>query len=144
MVGCGFLLQGVKGLRRFMDWPLRAKLTALLVAAALLPLIVSTAFDIRDARHRLVTQSAALLAARGDQLSGELDTLIDKYQHAAERIAHVPNALQPNVAPSTDIDPANFESLHKLLSVMPASDHNVIAVALLDAGGVVKVASASR
>ncbi len=127
-----------------MDWPLRTKLTVLLVAAALLPLIVSTAIDIRDARHRLVTQSAALLAARGDQLSGELDTLIDKYQHAAERIAHVPNALQPGVAPSTDIDPANFEPLHKLLSVMPASDRNVIAVALLDAGGVVKVASDSR
>jgi PAS domain S-box-containing protein len=144
MVSCGFLLQGVKGLRRFMDWPLRAKLTVLLVAAALLPLIVSTAIDIRDARHRLVTQSAALLAARGDQLSGELDTLIDKYQHAAERIAHVPNALQPGVAPSTDIDPANFEPLHKLLSVMPASDRNVVAVALLDAGGVVKVASDSR
>jgi hypothetical protein len=60
----------VKGLRRFTDWPLRAKLTALLVAAALLPLIVSTAIDIRDARHRLVTLAAALLAARGDQLSG--------------------------------------------------------------------------
>jgi PAS domain S-box-containing protein len=134
----------VKGLRRFTDWPLRAKLTALLVVSALLPLIVSTAIDIRDVRHRLVTQSAALLAARGDQLSGELDGLIDKYQHAAERIGHVPNALQPRAATSTDIDPANLESLHKLLSVMPASDHNVIAVAILDADGVVKVASDSR
>jgi PAS domain S-box-containing protein len=136
--------RGVKGLRRFMDWPLRSKLMALLVAAALLPLIVSTAIDIRDARQRLVAQSAALLAARGDQLSGELDSLIDKYQHAAERIAHVPNALQPSAAASADIDPANFESLHKLLSVMPASDRNVAAVAILDAGGVVKVASDPR
>jgi PAS domain S-box-containing protein len=131
-------------LRRFMDWPLRAKLTALLVAAALLPLIVSTAIDIRDARHRLVTQTAALLAARGDQLYGELDNLNESYRHAAERIAHIPNALQPSVPTSTDIDPANFESLHNLLSVMPANDRNVIAVAILDAHGVVKVASDSR
>ena len=134
----------MKGLRRFMDWPLRAKLTALLVAVALLPLIVSTAIDIGDARHRLVTQSAALLAARGDQLSGELDNLNDGYRHAAERIAHLPNALQLSVTTSADIDPANFESLHKLLSVMPASDRNVIALAILDAHGVVKVASDSR
>ena len=134
----------MKGLRRFMDWPLRAKLTTLLVAAALLPLIVSTAIDIRDARQRLVMQSAALLAARGDQLSGELDNLNDSYRHAAERIAHIPNALQLSVPASTDIDPANFESLHKLLTVMPASDRNVMALAILDAHGVVKVASDSR
>jgi PAS domain S-box-containing protein len=134
----------MKGLRRFMDWPLRAKLTTLLVAAALFPLIVSTAIDIRDARHRLVMQSAALLAARGDQLYGELDNLNETYRHAAERIAHVPNALQLSGTASTDIDPANFESLHKLLSVMPANDHSVIALAILDAHGVVKVASDSR
>jgi PAS domain S-box-containing protein len=134
----------MKGLRRFTDWPLRAKLTALLVAVALLPLIVSTAIDIRDARHRLVTQNAALLAARGDQLRGELDNLNDTYLHAAERIAHIPNALQLSVTTSKDADPANFESLHELLGVMPASDGNVIAVAILDADGVVKVASDSR
>jgi PAS domain S-box-containing protein len=133
----------MKGLRRFTDWPLRAKLTALLVAVALLPLAISTAIDIRDVRHRLVTQSAALLAARGDQLVGELDYINDTYQHAVERLAHIPNALQ-SVRTSTEIDPANFDSLHKLLSVRPASDPNVIAMAILDADSVVKVASDSR
>ncbi len=131
-------------MHRFADWPLRTKLTALLVAGALLPLIVSTATDIRDARHRLLTQTAALLAARGDQLCGELDGLIDKYQHAAERITHVPNALQLSFTAATDGKPADFDSLHNLLTVMPASDRNVIAVAILDADGIVKVASDSR
>lgn len=134
----------MKGVYRLADWPLRAKLTALLIAAALLPLIVSTAIDIRDARHRLVTQAAAVLAARADQLSGTLDSLIDRYQHAAERIAQVPSALQLSITTGTDVKPSDFDSLHKLLNVMPASDRNVIAVAILDAAGVVRVASDSR
>jgi hypothetical protein len=37
-------------LLRFMDWPLRAKMAALLVGASLLPLAVAAFIDIREAR----------------------------------------------------------------------------------------------
>ena len=130
----------MKGWTRFVDWPLRAKLAALLVIASLLPLIAATVIDIRDAHHRILTQAGALLAARADQLVGNLDAVNRVYRNAAERIAHIPNAL-PIVASS--LKPADFDSLHNLLGVMPASDPNVIATAILGPAGVVKAASNS-
>jgi PAS domain S-box-containing protein len=131
----------MKGWTRFVDWPLRAKLAALLVIASLLPLIVATVIDIRDARHRVLAQTEALLAARADQLVGNLDAVNRVYRSAAERIAHIPNALQSTVTPSTNLKLADFDALHSLLSVMPANDTNVIATAILDPTGVVKAAS---
>ena len=61
----------MRALFRFMDWPLRAKMAALLVVASLLPLGVATLINIREARHRMLANTAALLAARGDQLLHE-------------------------------------------------------------------------
>jgi PAS domain S-box-containing protein len=133
----------MKGWTRFVDWPLRAKLAVLLVVASLLPLIVATVIDIRDAHNRVLAQTEALLAARADQLVGNLDAVNRVYRNAAERIAHIPNALQSIATPSTSLKPADFDALHNLLSVMPASDSNVIAIAILDPAGVVKVASNS-
>jgi PAS domain S-box-containing protein len=131
----------MKGWTRFVDWPLRAKLAAFLALASLLPLIVAAVIDIRDARHRILMQSDALLAARADQLVGSLDGVNRVYRSAAERIAHLPNALQSIMTPSTGLRPADFDSLRNLLGVMPAHDTNVIATAILDPAGVVKVAS---
>jgi PAS domain S-box-containing protein len=131
----------MKGWTRFVDWPLRAKLAALLVVASLLPLVIATAIDIRDARHLVLTQTEALLAARADQLVGNLDAVNRVYRNAAERIAHIPNVLQSTVTRSASPKPADIESLHNLLSVMPAHDSNVIAIAILDPTGVVKAAS---
>ncbi len=97
--------------------------------------------DIGDARSRLQADTAALLAARGDQLVGELDTVNDSYQHAADRIAHVPNVQQLSAAPSTTPSPADAEALHRLLKVLPDNDSNVMAVAILGPTGVVRAAS---
>jgi hypothetical protein len=58
---------------RFMDWPLHAKMMVLLVVASLLPLGVAAFIDIREAQQRLLANTAALLAARSDQLVRELD-----------------------------------------------------------------------
>jgi PAS domain S-box-containing protein len=131
----------MKGWTRFVDWPLPAKLAALLVIASLLPLAIATVIDIRDARHRVLTQTEALLAARVDQLVGNLDAVNRVYRNAAERIAHLPNTLQALVTPATNLKAADLESLHKLLNVMPANDGEVVAVAILDRTGVVKAAS---
>src|ERR1700744_1879104 len=131
----------MKGWTRFVDWPLPAKLAALLVVASLLPLAIATVIDIRDARHRVLTQTEALLAARADQLVCNLDAINRVYRNAAERIAYLPNTIQSLVTPSTNLKAADLESLHKLLNVMPANDGDVVAVAILDSTGVVKAAS---
>jgi hypothetical protein len=61
----------MSALFRCMDWPLRAKMAALLVAASLLPLAIAAIIDIRKARERLLENTETLLAARGDRLLGE-------------------------------------------------------------------------
>jgi hypothetical protein len=71
---------------RFLDWPLRAKMAALLTVASVLPLGVAAALDIREARQRLLANTAALLAARGEQRRGELDALHRGYQRSSDRI----------------------------------------------------------
>jgi PAS domain S-box-containing protein len=134
----------MRGLHRFADWPLRAKVAALLIGASLLPLFFATVIDISDARQRLQSQAGALLAARGDQLVEALDAVNDSYQHAADRIAHLPNAQQLSITQILDPSPAEAQSLHKLLKVLPDSDPNVIAVAILDSTGVVRAASELR
>jgi len=58
----------VKALFRFMDWPLRARMAALLVVTSLIPLGIAAMVDVSEARQRLLATTARLLAARGDQL----------------------------------------------------------------------------
>ncbi len=134
----------MKGLFRFMDWPLRVKLAALLVVASLLPQIVASVSDIRDSRARIVTQNAALLTARGDQLADKLDSVMEAYQRAADRFAHLPNVLQSSAASWKETTCLQTSILSAIYYVMSARDVNVIAVAILDSAGVVKAASNPR
>jgi PAS domain S-box-containing protein len=130
----------MRRLFRFMDWPLRAKLAALLVVASVIPLGVAALIDIREARQRLLANTAALLAARGDQLVGQLDTFHSGYQRSADRVAHLPNVVGFCQARPEDID--RFKSsLRTVLDVWPASDANIRGVAILDVSGTVKIAT---
>src|SRR5258706_10510018 len=78
---------------RFGDWPLRAKMAALLVAASLLPLGISTVVDVQQTRARALESTKDLLAARGDQIVHELDAVNRGYQRAVDRIARFPDAM---------------------------------------------------
>lgn len=121
---------------RFMDWPLRAKMAALLVVASLLPLGIETLLNIREARARLLANTAALLAARGDQLLGQLDTFHRGHQRSLDGVAHLPRVLEFYQA-----GPENRDRLKAILEVWPASDPNIRGVALLDAAGTVQLAT---
>ena len=70
---------------RFADWPLRAKMAALLVAASLLPLAIWAYVDLRQDEARLLDGMKSLLEARGDQIVHELDSFHRGYQRAVER-----------------------------------------------------------
>src|SRR5437899_458896 len=84
----------MKKLFRFLDWPLRAKMAALLVVASVLPLAIAAIIDIRQARQRLVENTADLLAARGDQLVNQLDTFHRAYQSSVEKFTRLPLIFQ--------------------------------------------------
>jgi hypothetical protein len=94
----------MRALFRFMDWPLRAKMAALFVVASLLPLGVATLINIREARERLVANTADLLAARGDHLADQLDLFHRGYQGSAGRVAHLPNVVEFCQARAEDSD----------------------------------------
>jgi len=64
---------------------MRAKMAALLVVASLLPLVAAMILDIRGARERLLANTGALLSARGDHLSDQLDAFNRSYQRSVEQ-----------------------------------------------------------
>src|SRR5262245_11282306 len=115
---------------RFMDWPLRAKMAALLVVASLLPLGVATWINIDEAREKLLAHTADLLAARGDQLVGQLDIFNRGYQRSVDRVAHLPAVLEWFQARPTDGERLK-SGIRTLLQVWPTSDPNIRGVALL-------------
>ena len=130
-------------LLRFMDWPLRAKMAALFVVASLLPLGVATWINIEEARERLVADTAAVLAARGDQLVGRLDTFNFGYQRSADRAARLPDVMEFFQARPADMDRLK-PRLRALLNTWPASDANIRSVALLDLSGVLRFGTDDR
>ncbi len=128
---------------RFGDWPLRAKMTALLMAASLLPLCISTVIDVRQARESVLDSTQALLAAHGDRIVRELDALNRGYQRAIRRIAGFPDTTAYCHA-----DAKQRAQLHAgmsgLLAAYPASDPGIRGAALIDDSGRVLVATESQ
>jgi len=133
----------MKMIFRFMDWPLRVKMAVLLVVASLLPLGIATWVNIQEARERLLTNTAAVLAARGDQLVGRLDTFNLGYQRSVDRVAHLPAVMEFFHVRPADADRLK-PGIRALLQVWPASDPNIRGVALLDPSGTVSIATEDR
>ena len=113
---------------RLRDWPLRLKLAALLALASLIPLAVSATLDVRDARARSVAATTALLAARADELVGELDTFHRGYAQAATRLAKFPTVV--DFCHRGDGGGSLAATAQALLDVWPSSDANIRGVAL--------------
>jgi PAS domain S-box-containing protein len=125
---------------RFGDWPLRAKMATLLVAASLLPLCISTVIEVRQVRASVLESTQDRLAAHGDRIVRELDALNRGYQRAIDRIARY-----PDVAAYCGADAKRRAQLQAgvsgLLAVHPASDDGIRGAALVDASGRVVVAT---
>jgi PAS domain S-box-containing protein len=130
-------------LRRFVDWSLRTKIAALFVVASVLPLGVATWINIYEARERLIVNTGDLLAARGDQLVGRLDTFNVSYQRSANRVAHL--AVVKAVFQAQQPDISRLEpGVRELLNAWPSSDANIRGVSLLDTSGTVRISTDDR
>jgi PAS domain S-box-containing protein len=125
---------------RFLDWSLRAKLAALVVVASLLPLGIAAVMDIRDARERLITTTSALLAARGDQLAGELDVFHRSYQNSVRKFARLPALVDFCRAGPNDSSRLRLAA-RAVLQVQPDGETSVRGAGLLDRFGTVIVAT---
>lgn len=125
---------------RFTDWPLRAKMAALLVAASALPLAISAIIDIREARRTAIESATALLTARGDQLRDEIDTFNQGYLRSAVKLSRLPAVVEVFRGGGEDVE--SLESTARIaLDVQPASDADVRGAAVLDLSGKVRVAT---
>lgn len=125
---------------RFLDWPLRAKMAALLAVASFVPLAVAAFIDIRETHQRMLEATGSLLAARGDQLAGELDDFNQDYLVSAHRLAQVPEVVDFFLTGSHGIDrPESAKPARR--EILAFGDDNVRGVGLLDLSGVVRLAT---
>ena len=125
---------------RFANWPLRAKMAALLIAASLLPLAIWAAIDLRNDQARLLDSVKGLLEARGDQIVHELDGFHRGYQHSVDQMARFPeSAAYCTEAPERRA--TRQAAMLGLLSAYPASDAGIRGAALLDGTGRVVIAT---
>jgi signal transduction histidine kinase len=127
-------------LLRFADWPLRTKMALLLLIASLLPMLAVNWLGMEQIRSRLQRDSAELLKARGDEVVGRIDTFVSDYQRSVARMASSPNVARILDVPASRRDGLR-ESTRSLLDAWPKSDPNLRGVAVLDARGVVVVAT---
>jgi len=129
--------------RRFVDWPLRAKMAALLVAASLLPLAISTYVDLRQTEGRLLSAMESLLQARGDQIVNELDGFHRGYQRSADRISRFPDSVA-YCAGTLEQRTQMQARMLSTLAAFPASDAGIRGAALLDGAGRVVIATETQ
>lgn len=127
-------------LLRFADWPLRAKMAALLAAASLLPLALWAAFDLRQDQARLLDSLKSLSEARGDQIVHELDSFHRGYQRSVDRIARFPDSAA-YCADAADRRAARHGAMLGILLAYPASDAGIRGAALIDGAGRVVIAT---
>lgn len=126
-----------------MDWPLRLKMVALLIIVSVFPLAIGAFLEIQDARERQLTSATDLLAARADQLAGNLDSFHRNYQLTAYKLSRLPIVLKVCQTKTARLGEL-ISAVHSVFDVLPASDPNVRGVAILDLSGRVKVATESQ
>lgn len=130
------------------NWPLRARMAVLLLAASLVPLAVAAWLDIRQAREQLVADTAGDLAARSEQMVRELDALNQGYRRSANVLAHSPQVIDyaqrlrtGSGAADAGTTAETHQALQDLLSAFSSSERFLRGAALLDAAGVVRAAT---
>ncbi|MEO8622098.1 MAG: GAF domain-containing protein, partial [bacterium] len=111
-------------------------MAALLVVASALPLGIEAYVDRRDAQQRLLASTAALLAARGDQLRDELDAVHRGYQRSVDRITRFPAVIEYCKAGSKAGDRLATQ-VSGILEAYPASDPSIRGAAIINASGII-------
>ncbi|MET0414331.1 MAG: PAS domain S-box protein [Polyangiaceae bacterium] len=125
---------------RFLDWPLRAKMAALLIVASVVPLGIAGLVDTQAAAKQLEATTRALLAARGDQLVMELDGYNRHEQRSVDDLARAVATL----GCCDDLDAVRLRAVRALLATRLVSESKVHGAAILDLRGRVRFATDAR
>jgi len=118
---------------------LRIKIAALLVVMSFIPVGVVAIFDIREARARIFRDETVLLAARADQLVGELDAFNQGYARAVSRLASLPEVIELLAAEPGA--PSAVGALTATLGAHASGDPTIRGVGVIDRAGRVRAAT---
>jgi signal transduction histidine kinase/CheY-like chemotaxis protein len=116
--------------------PLRRKLLLLLVMASSLPLIAAVSFMYSRTRANVRQDAIALLSARGEQLTAEVDAFNTAFLGSAQRLAGFPvvrRFLQQGGAGAPA--PADARDLNDILHVYLGSDRRIQRIGIISADG---------
>jgi PAS domain S-box-containing protein len=123
---------------RSRDWPLRGKITALVIAASAVPLLLAGAIALHQVRESARADAGALLGARADQLVGELDAFHTAYLQSAARLARFPAVESACAGDDGRADGANLAAV---LRAYLTTDANLFGIAVVAADGEVPAAT---
>src|SRR5688572_7817686 len=124
---------------RFLDWPLRAKIVALLVAASLVPLGIATWISVGNARDDRYRNAEQLLNARAEMLVRRIDSSNNGYSRIANLLAS-PTALTQSQGTSAGTEQVR-SIVHSRRQFWTQVDPNIRGVSLVDASGKVVISS---
>jgi two-component sensor histidine kinase len=127
-------------LLRFLDWPLRAKMAALLIVASATPLAIAAFADIQATAKRLHQTTESLLGARADQLVSELEGFNRGHRRSVDYLARAVATL----GCCRDLEESRSQAVRAILATRPAGDPDVLAAAILDLDGRVLLAADPR
>jgi CheY-like chemotaxis protein/signal transduction histidine kinase len=119
---------------RIADWPLPWKVLALLLLVSTIPLAAATAFTFRDARHQTRKDAESLLAARADQIGGQIDAFHNAYLATIERMGR--SFTLREFAETRSEGPAHLRAQAALDNILD-TDPDVHGVALVGTDGVI-------
>jgi signal transduction histidine kinase/CheY-like chemotaxis protein len=120
--------------------PLRRKLLLLLVIASALPLTAAIVIMYSRTRETVRQDAIALLTARGEQLTAEIDAFNGGYLAAAQRLAGFP-LIRRFLAATGGASASSTHDLNDMLQVYLQSDRRIQRIAVLDPGGLVVVST---
>jgi PAS domain S-box-containing protein len=134
----------VNGRLRISDWPLRAKMAALLLASSLLPLVLATWISIYETRQRMLADTEALLASNGERLADHLDAYQKGYLRSVNQLSNLSVVSRYCEAKDVAERAKHSQDVSRIMEVWLASDANIRGVAMLNLAGKVVLATENK
>ena len=125
---------------RYRDWPIRARILVLLLAASAVPIAAGGAMAFRESRDRIESDAVALLESRADHLAGELDGFHREFQNSARRLARHP-AIVDFCRAGEAARPEEAALVETLLGVYDKSDPRYRGLGVFDVNAKLRAAT---
>ncbi|HEX6851753.1 MAG TPA: response regulator [Candidatus Polarisedimenticolaceae bacterium] len=119
---------------RIPDWPLPWKVLALLLLVSTVPLAAATGFTFREARQQTRKDAESLLAARADQIGGQIEAFHTAYLETVERMGRSVTLREYAQSPH---EPSRRSRAEASLANLVDTDADVHGVALVGRDGVI-------